>query len=109
MREEGRTGRLGRIKTFTDWTFESPTPGIVRVEHTYWTEPPNAFAGRGEGRLRRILKRRHGQALERLRRIFEEERDRPLARASIAAWEPSKAPRFGSPVRVPVERVDQRG
>ena len=109
VREEGRTGRLGHIKTFTDWTFESPTPGIVRVEQTYWTEPPSLFVSVREGRMRRHLKRGRSQALERLRRIFEEDRDRPLLRATVAGWEPDKAARFGSPVRVPTGRGDQRG
>ena len=108
VREEGRAGRLGRIRTFTDWTFESSTPGIVRVEQTYWTEPPNLFVSVREGRMRRHLKRRRSQALERLRRIFEEDRDRPLLRATVAGWEPGKAARFGSPARVPTGRGDQR-
>jgi hypothetical protein len=109
LREEGRTGRLGGTRTFTEWSFEVPTPGITRVELTYWTEPANRFAGAREGGLRRHLKRNGKRALERLRRVFEESRDRPLARAGIAGWEPGKAARFGSPARVPTGRAEGQG
>ena len=108
LREQGRTGRLGRTQTFTEWTFETPTPGMTRVELAYWTQPANRFDGAREGGMRRHLRRRGKQALERLRRIFEERRDRPLARAGIAGWEPAKAARFGSPARVPTGRAESQ-
>jgi hypothetical protein len=109
LREEGRMGRLGRTRTFTEWSFEEPSRGNTRVEMTYWTQPAGRFAALREGRLRRHLRRKCKVALERLRRVFEEERERPLARARIAAWEPAKAPRFGSFVQVPTSRIDPRG
>ncbi len=102
IREEGRMGRLGRTRTFTEHAFESPGPGLTRVELTFWTEPGTRLDAVKEVLgLRGRMKRGSRQALERLRRVFEEERDRPLARATIAGWEPGKAPRFGSPVQVP--------
>ena len=44
---------------------------------------------------RRWVKRQAKIALERLRAVFEETRDEPLARSTVAGWEPQKAPRFG--------------
>ena len=106
IREEGRMGRLGRTRTFTEYAFDSPAEGVARVELTFWTEPGSRVDAITEllG-MRGYMKRRSKHALERLRRIFEEERARPLARASIAGWEPGKAARFGSPVQVPSSPV----
>ncbi len=102
LREEGRMGRLGRTRVFAEHSFASPAGGVTRVELTVWTEPRSRLdALRETLGLRGRLKRGSKLALERLRRVFEEDRDRPLARASIAGWEPGKAPRFGSPVQVP--------
>jgi hypothetical protein len=47
--------------------------------------------------VHRWMRRQTKIALERLRRIFEEPRDAPLARATIAGYEPLKAVRFGAP------------
>jgi hypothetical protein len=37
-----------------------------------------------------------GVSLRRLRKIFEERPERPLARAGVAGYEPLKAARYGS-------------
>jgi carbon monoxide dehydrogenase subunit G len=69
---------------------------LTRVELTIWSE-----AGTARERFleklgaRRWVRRQAKIALERLRTVFEEERDEPLARATVAGWEPQKAPRFG--------------
>jgi hypothetical protein len=43
------------------------------------------------------MRRKTRVALDRLRTIFEEGSEKPLPRASIAGYEPSKAARFGGP------------
>ena len=45
---------------------------------------------------RRWLRRQVKASLSRLRKIFEERPEAPLARATIAGFEPAKAARFGS-------------
>jgi hypothetical protein len=52
-------------------------------------------------RLRQVgaagwTRRQTKKALERLRMIFEERPDGELKRATIAGYEPAKAPRFGA-------------
>ena len=42
------------------------------------------------------MRRQTKKALERLRMIFEEPPSGPLKRATIAGYEPRKAPRFGA-------------
>ena len=42
------------------------------------------------------FKRQLSASLKRLRKIFEEQPDRPLARATVAGYEPLKAARYGS-------------
>lgn len=69
---------------------------LTRVELTIWTEP-GTVRERVMEKLgaRRWLRRQAKIALERLRAVFEETRDEPLARTGVAGWEPQKAPRFG--------------
>jgi hypothetical protein len=94
--EKGRIGRLGRIATHVIYEFVQDAGGVTRVELTLWTEPDKPFDTILEHLgARRWLKRRTTTALQRLRRIFEEEREQPLARATIAGYEPLKAARFG--------------
>ena len=49
--------------------------------------------------FRRWLRRQSKIALERLRMVFEEASDAPLARATVAGWEPARGPRFGRSTR----------
>ena len=97
IREEGGLGRLGRTRVFVVYDFAPEPGGNTRVELTIWTEPAGistrlreALGGRGWTR------RQAKVALERLRRVFEERPDAPLARATVAGYEPLKAARFGA-------------
>jgi uncharacterized protein YndB with AHSA1/START domain len=62
-----------------------------------WTEPATRLDALKESfGARGWLKRQVKTSLSRLRKIFEEQPDAPLARATIAGYEPAKAARFGS-------------
>ena len=50
-------------------------------------------------------RRQTAKQLERLRMIFEEPPEEPLKRATIAGYEPAKAPRFGAPAGADPARV----
>lgn len=95
--ERGRTGRVGRVAVGAEWEFVHSGSGMTRVELTVWTEPRFPI-----DRLRELagarpwLRRQTTIALDRLRQVFEERPERPLARATIAGYEPLKAPRFGA-------------
>ena len=102
-------GKLSGVRLACPWhgwmydvrTGECVMPGRgTRVELTVWTEPAtrlDAFKESLGGR--RWLKRQLKKSLTRLRRIFEDERQKkPLERATIAGYEPAKAARFGSTV-----------
>jgi uncharacterized protein YndB with AHSA1/START domain len=96
VREEIAGGHGGR--THGEWTFELSRQGrdLTRVELTMWTEagtPRERFLERLGAR--RWLRGQAKVALQRLRSYFEERPDAPLARATVAGWEPQKAPRFG--------------
>jgi uncharacterized protein YndB with AHSA1/START domain len=69
---------------------------LTRVELTIWSEPGTARERFLEKLgARRWVKRQAKIGLERLRAVFEERPDEPLARTGVAGWEPQKAPRFG--------------
>jgi uncharacterized protein YndB with AHSA1/START domain len=97
-----RGGHSNRTHGETVFDLSRQGRSLTRVEFTIWLE-----AGTPRERiletlgLRRWMKRQAKNALERLRVVFEERPDKPLARATVAAWEPQKAPRFG------VELADQ--
>ena len=93
--EEGRSGRFLRNKFWTMWEF-ALEGNATRVELTFWSEPATrwdafkeALGGRG------WIRKQNKLALGRLRKVFEEERDEPLARTTVAGLEPHKLPRFG--------------
>ena len=98
--ERAHGGRNLRSKGGVSWDLTRAGQGLTRVEMTTWIEP---------GTPREALKQRLGfqgwmnrqskVALDRLRQIFEEGSGEPLARASIAGYEPMKAPRFGESPR----------
>jgi len=95
--EEGRTGRLGRTRYGAEYDLSEPARGVTRVDMTVWTEPENLIERIRESiRFRAYLRRRTQKALERLRRILEESKGEPLARATIGGYETGKAPRFGT-------------
>ena len=95
--EEGRTGRLGRTRYGAEYELTSPSAGVTRVEVTLWTEPENPVERLREALgFRSFMRKRSRRALDRLRAILEEPPDGPLPRATIAGYEPRKAPRFGT-------------
>ena len=93
--ERGRIGRFGRTTGWVEWELSSEY-GATEVTMTAWSEPGIRWDAFKESLgVRGWLKRRQRGALRRLRMIFEERPDRPLARATIAGYEPLKAARFG--------------
>ena len=91
-----RGGRNGRTHGEIAFEFSRQGRDMTRVELTIWSEPGTPRE-RFMERLgaRPWLKRQARVALERLRAVFEERPDAPLVRATVAAWEPHKAARFG--------------
>ncbi len=95
--EATRGGRSNRTRGEVVFELSRQGRNVTRVEMTLWSEP-----GSPRERLleklgtRRWTKRQAQAALERLRAVFEERPDEPLARATVAGWEPQKAARFGS-------------
>ena len=96
IRERGRIGRLGRTTGYTEWElFENY--GSTELTVTVWTQPGIRWDAIKESLgARPWLKRQLRTSLKRLRKIFEEQPERPLARAAVAGYEPLKAARYGS-------------
>lgn len=93
--ERGRIGRWGRTTGWTEWEF-TDNYGSTELTVTVYTEPGIKWDGIKEGLgARPWIKRQVGVSLRRLRKIFEEQADRPLARAAVAGYEALKAPRYG--------------
>ena len=105
--EEGRSGRFGRNRFRTVWDL-SPEGNATRVKLTFESEPATRWDAFKEALgARGWVKRQHRVVLARLRKVFEESRDEPLARATVAGLEPMTLPRFGGhPSR---ERLKARG
>jgi hypothetical protein len=98
LRERGRIGRLGRTRGWTEWEL-AESYGSTEITVTVWTEPGTRWDAYKESLgARPWLRRQMGASLRRLRTIFEEQPDRPLARAAVAGYEPLTAPRYGSGV-----------
>jgi hypothetical protein len=94
--ERGRIGRLGRTTGWTEWEF-SDQYGATELTATAWSEPGIRWDAFKESLgARPWLKRQMRVSLKRLRTIFEERPERPLARATVAGYEPLKAARYGS-------------
>jgi hypothetical protein len=89
-------GRSNRSRGEVVFDLSRQGRSLTRVELTIWSEAGTARE-RFLERLgaRRWVRRQSKGALERLRAVFEERPDEPLARATVAGWEPQKAPRFG--------------
>ncbi|MFL5893896.1 MAG: SRPBCC family protein [Thermoleophilaceae bacterium] len=93
--ERSRIGRLGRTTGWNEWEFADDY-GSTEVRVSVWTEPGTRWdAFRESLGARGWLKRQVRGGLRRLRQVFEERPERPLARATIAGYEPLKAARFG--------------
>src|SRR6185503_3129760 len=89
--EEGHSGRFARNKFWTMWEFIYEGPNVTRVELTFWSEPGSRWDGFKESLGGRgWIKRQNKTALGRLRKVFEEARSEPLARATVAGLEPLK-------------------
>lgn len=89
-------GRGGRTRGEIVWELVRQGQGLTRVELTVMNEPgtPREAVMEHLG-ARRWMRRRYKRALERLRAIFEDDSPRPQTRATVAGYEPLKAPRFG--------------
>jgi hypothetical protein len=94
---EGHIGRLGRTASWVVYDFTRDAPHLTRVDLTAWSEPATRLDALRESLgARRWLRRQLKTSLERLRMIFEEPPAEPLARATVAGFEPEKAARFGA-------------
>jgi hypothetical protein len=83
------------------WELSREAGGQTRVAVTFTREagtPREAFKERFGSR--RWLRRQLKTALERMRVVFEERPDQPLARAGIAGYEVLRGPRFGTSPRI---------
>jgi hypothetical protein len=95
--EEIRVGRRGRNRSLAVYDFTSEGHGVTRVELTTFSEPATAVDRLKELGAAGWVRRQSRKSLERLRIIFEDPPRGELKRASIAGFEPAKAPRFGVP------------
>jgi uncharacterized protein YndB with AHSA1/START domain len=93
--EEIRVGRLGRSRSVAVYEFVPEAGGVIHVELTTYSEPATPIDAVKQLGAARWMRRQTKIALERLRMVFEETPAEPLARATIAGYEPEKAPRFG--------------
>jgi uncharacterized protein YndB with AHSA1/START domain len=106
--EEIRVGRRGRNRSLAVYDFIDEGHGVTRVELTTFSEPATAIDRLKELGAPGWVRRQTGKALARLRMIFEEPPAGELKRASIAGYEPAKAPRFGVPVGMDPTRPPRR-
>ena len=94
--EEVRVGRRGRNRSVAVYEFIVEGGGTTRVELTTFSEPATPIDRLKEVGAAGWMRRQTKKALNRLRMIFEEPARGELKRASIAGYEPAKAPRFGA-------------
>jgi uncharacterized protein YndB with AHSA1/START domain len=94
--EEIRVGRRGRNRSVAVYEFIVEGGGVTRVELTTFSEPATIIDRVKELGAAAWIRRQTKKALERLRLIFEEPPRGELKRATIAGYEPAKAPRFGA-------------
>lgn len=93
-------GRGGRTRGEMVWDLSRAGQNLTRVELEILLEPGTPReAFKSKFGSRRSLRRGARVALERLRVILEEHPEEPLARATVAGFEPLKAPRFGASPR----------
>ena len=87
---------MNRTPVQITWDFSDDGPNFTRVGFELRTEPAGRLAKITESLgARGYSKRQWKTALERLRMIFEERPEGELARATVAAYEPRTAPRYG--------------
>jgi len=107
--EELRWGRRGRNRAVAVYEFFPDAGGTTHVELTTLSEPATPIDRLREVGAARWVRRQTKTALERLRMIFEEPPDEPLARATVAGYEPAKAARFGAPTGMDPARPPELG
>jgi uncharacterized protein YndB with AHSA1/START domain len=93
--EEVAVGRRGRNRSVAVYEFTPEGGGVTRVELTTYSEPATLIDRLKELGAAGWIRRQTRRSLERLRMIFEEPPEGELKRATIAGYEPAKAPRFG--------------
>jgi uncharacterized protein YndB with AHSA1/START domain len=93
--EEVAVGRRGRNRSVAVYEFTPEGGGVTRVELTTYSEPATPIDRLKELGAAGWMRRQTRKSLERLRMIFEEPPEGELKRATIAGYEPAKAPRFG--------------
>jgi uncharacterized protein YndB with AHSA1/START domain len=98
--EATRSGRLGGAHGEVSFELTPQGRSLTRVDMTIWREP-GTQRERLQERLgaRAWLRRKSNKALERLRAMLEERPDEPREHVSVAGWEPSRGPRFGTGTR----------
>jgi uncharacterized protein YndB with AHSA1/START domain len=94
--EDMRVGRRGRNRAVAVYDFIPEAGGLTRVELTSYGEPATPIDRLKELGLTGWVKRNTKKSLERLRLVFEDPPKQPLARATVAGFEPAKSARFGA-------------
>ena len=93
--EELAVGRRGRNRSLAVYDFSAEAADVTRVELTTLSEPATLIDRVKELGAAGWVRRQTSKQLNRLRMIFEEPSRGELKRATIAGFEPDKAPRFG--------------
>jgi uncharacterized protein YndB with AHSA1/START domain len=106
--EELAVGRRGRNRSLAVYDFSVDAPGVTRVELTTLSEPATPIDRVKELGAAGWMRRQTSKALNRLRMIFEEPPRGELKRATIAGFEPDKAPRFGVAAGMDPSRAPRR-
>jgi len=106
--EEVRVGRRGRNRSLAVYDFSNEGHDVTRVELTTFSEPATFVDRLKELGAAGWVRRQTKKALERLRMIFEEPPRGELKRATIAGFEPAKAPRFGAHAGMDPARAPRR-
>ena len=98
--EATRSGRLGHTSGEVSYELTPQGRSLTRVDMTISSSPGTARE-RFQERLafRPWLRRRSKRALDRLRQILEERPGEPHERVTVAGWEQSRGPRFGTGTR----------
>jgi uncharacterized protein YndB with AHSA1/START domain len=106
--EELAVGRRGRNRSLAVYDFSIESPGVTRIELTTLSEPATPIDRVKELGAAGWVRRQTSKALKRLRMIFEEPPQGELKRATIAGYEPEKAPRFGVAASVDPAQAPRR-
>ncbi|NLT06201.1 MAG: SRPBCC family protein [Solirubrobacterales bacterium] len=94
--EEGPIGRLGRSRLVAVYDFVPEAAGTTRVELTVYAEQRHFVDKIKHFGASGSIRRRSAKALRRLRDLFEEGRAADVQGATVAGYDPGKAPRFGA-------------